>query len=230
MPNYIMLHQNRIKVKIGDIVVYCDDFKGNQDPYIWSENFLNTYCKTSQIKVSKLKKGDKLFWFSRQGRSSDDRWFVDLVFIVDKIIYWERSDKERNVAGYPFEHYNNVELSTMEYDEYSYEDHFKWAKIDHPKTGARPKRRFTIIASKDSYQPQTENKELIEILDSDILKLFKHLSYGSMGFKCEEINSDDLKKIENYILENKKIELKGVDLFKLRSNTEVWCGKEISEN
>lgn len=67
MPNYIMLHQNRIKVKIADIVVYCDDFKGNQDPYIWSENFLNTYCKTSQIKVSKLKKGDKLFWFSRQG-------------------------------------------------------------------------------------------------------------------------------------------------------------------
>lgn len=212
MPNYIMLHQNRIKVKIGDIVVYCDDFKGNQDPYIWSKNFLNTYCKTSQIKASELKKGDKLFWFSRQGRRSDDRWFVDLVFIVDKVIYWERSDKERNVDGYPFE------------------DHFKWAKFDHPKIGDRPKRRFTIIASKESYQPQTENKELIEIIDSDILELFKHSSCGSKGFKCEEINSEDIKKIENYILENKKIELKGLDLFKLRSNTEFWCGKEILEN
>ena len=62
------------------------------------------------------------------------------------------------------------------------------------------------------------------------LKLFKHSPYGSKGFKCEEINSDDLKKIENYILENKKIKLKGVDLFKLRSNTEVWCEKEISKN
>ena len=45
-----------------------------------------------------------------------------------------------------------------------------------------------------------------------------------------KIQSEDIKKIENYILENKKIELKGLDLFKLRSNTEFWCGKEILEN
>lgn len=90
MANYIMLHQNRIEVKIDDTIVYCDNFKGNQDPYVWSERFLNTFCKTTQIKASQLKKGDTLFWFTRQGTPSDDKWFVDLVFIVDEIIYWEK--------------------------------------------------------------------------------------------------------------------------------------------
>ena len=28
MANYIMLHQNRIEVKIDDTSVYCDNFKG----------------------------------------------------------------------------------------------------------------------------------------------------------------------------------------------------------
>ena len=79
MANYIMLHQNRIEVKIDDTSIYCDNFKGNQDPYVWSERFLNTFCKTNQIKASQLKKGDTLFWFTRQGSPSDDKWFVDLV-------------------------------------------------------------------------------------------------------------------------------------------------------
>lgn len=113
MANYIMLHQNRIEVKIDDITVYCDNFKGNQDPYVWSERFLNTFCKTNQIKASQLKKGDTLFWFTRQGTPSDDKWFVDLVFIVDEISYWEKSDKAGEAVDYPFEHYNNVKLSTI---------------------------------------------------------------------------------------------------------------------
>lgn len=214
MADYIMLHQNRIKVEIGDTVVYCDSFEHNQDPYIWGEKFLNTYCKTSQIKVSQLKKGDKLFWFSRQG---GDRWFIDLVFIVEEIIYWEKSDKVGKVVDHPFEHYNDVKLTTIKYDEFSYEDHYKWAKTDHPKTSSRPKRRFTIVASKDSYQPQTVNKELIEITNRDILDLFNPSPHPGKGFICKEINSDILKNIENYILEKKKIELRGTDLFKLRS-------------
>ena len=109
MAHYIMLHQNRIELKIDDINVYCDNFKGNQDPYVWSERFLNTFCKTTQIKASQLKKGDTLFWFSRQGNPSEDRWFVDLVFIVDEISYWEKSDKAGEAVDYPFEHYNDVQ-------------------------------------------------------------------------------------------------------------------------
>ena len=105
MANYIMLHQNRIEVKIDDTSIYCDNFKGNQDPYVWSERFLNTFCKTNQIKASQLKKGDTLFWFTRQGSPSDDKWFVDLVFIVDEISYWEKSDKAEEAVDYPFEHY-----------------------------------------------------------------------------------------------------------------------------
>ena len=223
MADYIMLHQNRIKVEIGDTVVYCDSFEHNQDPYIWGEKFLNTYCKTSQIKVSQLKKGDKLFWFSRQG---GDRWFIDLVFIVEEIIYWEKSDKVGKVVDYPFEHYNDVKLTTIKYDEFSYEDHYKWAKTDHPKTSSRPKRRFTIVATKESYPAQTAHKELIEIQDKYILDMFEHSPRGGSGFRCKEINDKEVKYIESYILENKKIELKGSDLFKLRSKGQKCERKE----
>ena len=226
MANYIMLHQNRIEVKIDDITVYCDNFKGNQDPYVWSERFLNTFCKTNQIKASQLKKGDTLFWFTRQGTPSDDKWFVDLVFIVDEIIYWEKSDKVGKVGDNPFEHYNDVKLSTIQYDEFSYKDHYEWAKNDHPKTSSRPKRRFTIVASKESYQPQTENKELIEINDKCILDMFSHSPRGGGGFRCKEITDKQVKCIENHILNKKKIELKGTDLFKLRSNSQKWESKK----
>lgn len=226
MAHYIMLHQNRIEVKIDDTIVYCDNFKGNQDPYVWSERFLNTFCKTTQIKASQLKKGDTLFWFSRQGNPSEDRWFVDLVFIVDEISYWEKSDKAGEAVDYPFEHYNDVKLSTIKYDEYSYKDHYEWAKNDHPKTSSRPKRRFTIVASKESYQPQTEHKELIEIKDKYILDMFEQSPRGGSGFRCKEINDKEVKYIENYILENKKIELKGSDLFKLRRDSKKWESKE----
>ena len=226
MAHYIMLHQNRIEVKIDDTIVYCDNFKGNQDPYVWSERFLNTFCKTTQIKASQLKKGDTLFWFSRQGNPSEDRWFVDLVFIVDEISYWEKSDKAGEAVDYPFEHYNDVKLSTIKYDEYSYKDHYERAKNDHPKTSSRPKRRFTIAASKESYQPQTEHKELIEIKDKYILDMFEQSPRGGSGFRCKEINDKEVKYIESYILENKKIELKGSDLFKLRRDSKKWESKE----
>ena len=226
MANYIMLHQNRIEVKIDDTSVYCDNFKGNQDPYVWSERFLNTFCKTTQIKASQLKKGDTLFWFSRQGNPSEDRWFVDLVFIVDEISYWEKSDKAGEAVDYPFEHYNDVKLSTIKYDEYSYKDHYEWAKSDHPKTSSRPKRRFTIVASKESYQPQTEHKELIEIKDKYILDMFEQSPRGGSGFRCKEITDKQVEYIENFILANKKIELKGSDLFKLRRDSKKWESKE----
>ena len=222
MANYIMLHQNRIEVKIDDTSMYCDNFKGNQDPYVWSERFLNTFCKTNQIKASQLKKGDTLFWFTRQGSPSDDKWFVDLVFIVDEISYWEKSDKAEEAVDYPFEHYNNVKLSTIKYDDFSYEDHYQWAGIDHPKKSSRPKRRFTIVASKDSYQPQTENKDLIEIDDNCILDMFDHFPDVRGKFRCKEITDEQVEDIENFILANKKIELKGTDLFKLRSNSKKW--------
>ena len=221
-----MLHQNRIEVKIDDTIVYCDNFKGNQDPYVWSERFLNTFCKTTQIKASQLKKGDTLFWFSRQGNPSEDRWFVDLVFIVDEISYWEKSDKAGEAVDYPFEHYNDVKLSTIKYDEYSYKDHYEWAKSDHPKTSSRPKRRFTIVASKESYQPQTEHKELIEIKDKYILDMFEQSPRGGSGFRCKEITDKQVECIENFILANKKIELKGSDLFKLRRDSKKWESKE----
>ena len=56
--------------------------------------------------------------------------------------------------------------------------------------------------------------------------MFEHSPRGGSGFRCKEINDKEVKYIESYILENKKIELKGSDLFKLRRDSRKWENKE----
>ena len=52
--------------------------------------------------------------------------------------------------------------------------------------------------------------------------MFNHSPRGGGGFRCKEITDKQVECIENFILANKKIELKGTDLFELRSNSQKW--------
>ena len=54
------------------------------------------------------------------------------------------------------------------------------------------------------------------------LDMFDHFPHGGGGFRCKEITDKQVECIENFILANKKIELKGTDLFELRSNSQKW--------
>ena len=221
-----MLHKDRVKVKIDDINVYCDSFYRNQDPYIWNESFLHTYCKINQIKVSELKKGDKIFWLTRQGKN---KWFVDLVFIVERVHYWEKGKESKSnskdIKDSEYAHYNFVELSNVEYDEISYQDHYKWANIDHPKKSSRCKRRVTLIASKESYQPQTKKGELIEI-DSSFKVSFER-EPSNRGFLCKKLTQCEVNCIDQYIENRCKRKLTGELLANLRRNNVKWENKII---
>ena len=56
--------------------------------------------------------------------------------------------------------------------------------------------------------------------------MFDHFPHGGGGFRCKEITDKQVEYIENFILANKKIELKGSDLFKLRRDSKKWESKE----
>ncbi|MDH3268254.1 MAG: hypothetical protein OEM46_05300, partial [Ignavibacteria bacterium] len=48
-PFYLIYHPHRSKKQIGDLIVYHDEFGGNEDPYIWNKKFLHTYCHITQL-------------------------------------------------------------------------------------------------------------------------------------------------------------------------------------
>ena len=56
--------------------------------------------------------------------------------------------------------------------------------------------------------------------------MFNHSPRGGGGFRCTKITDKQVECIENFILANKKMELKGTDLFKLRSNSQKWESKK----
>ena len=56
--------------------------------------------------------------------------------------------------------------------------------------------------------------------------MFEQSPRGGSGFRCKEITDKQVEYIENFILANKKIELKGSDLFKLRRDSKKWESKE----
>ena len=45
MASYLFFHPERECCKHGCINIYYDDFNGNQDPYIWNENFYIVFVK-----------------------------------------------------------------------------------------------------------------------------------------------------------------------------------------
>lgn len=171
--------------------VYCDSFKGNQDPYIWGDYFLHSYCKMNQVAVSTLHPGDRIFWFTRQYNDKDvfqdkarnayrsDIWYCDLVFIFEEEHFWEKdpnpsTDKRCShyIEGFDYNHYNLFELSEpyRHFKNYScfqrmYDDHFSWAASQHNKVPGKTRyhRRVTLRASSDSFQPLGEYGRLISM-------------------------------------------------------------------
>ena len=49
MAGYLIYHPKREVSKFANLVVYHDSTTGNQDPYIWNQPFLHTYCHITQM-------------------------------------------------------------------------------------------------------------------------------------------------------------------------------------
>lgn len=54
MSGYLIYHPSRSVATFDTVIVYHDHIGGNQDPYIWNEPFLHTYCHITQMKPDVL--------------------------------------------------------------------------------------------------------------------------------------------------------------------------------
>jgi hypothetical protein len=172
--NYIIYHPIRECKDINNIgKVYHDSFKGNQDPYIWNEPFLHSFCKITQIKKEI---GQYNFWVSSDTYPNFNHLYCDLVFKVASIHEWTDS--------------NSISINDFIVDnKQSFRHHYKKGVIQHPFKGKiRPRKRVTLKACKEnSFQPQNQKKELLDIVPFllkqgySLADLRKNISFYASG-------------------------------------------------
>ncbi|MEI6822738.1 MAG: hypothetical protein WCL51_12455 [Bacteroidota bacterium] len=142
--SYLIYHPRRCQTVIGNMKVYHDKFGGNEDPYIWDNKFLHTYCHITQLTNEE---GQINFWVSGNSYPNFTQLFCDCVFVIDKKYFWKNA--------------NNIDMNDPIVDNnQTYEHHYKW-HLQHPMK----RRRYTLKAdSEKSFQPQDVNKNLIDIV------------------------------------------------------------------
>ncbi len=150
---YLIYHPPRCKLVIDDLTIYHDSFGGNEDPYIWNEKFLHSFCHMTQISNSI---GQINFWVSRDTNDKYPKFtkfLCDCVFVVNEIIEWTET--------------NSIEKNAQIIDnEQAFEHHYKWVNPPHNQHNFNSKKkRYTLKAdSYKSFQPQDSSKNLIDIL------------------------------------------------------------------
>lgn len=174
MAGWVVYHPKRIISEKNGIKIYHDKTSGNQDPYIWNERFLHTYCHMSQIKQPK--KNDIIFWVSGDTFPNFNKLFCDLVFVVESKIYW----KERNDI--------NEDDDIIDSNE-AFIDHYRWVEQHNYKR----RKRYTLKAnSEKSFQPQNKNMDLVSI-EAEILQIYGGDIYGLRDKLVANIGSKPLK-------------------------------------
>jgi len=199
MNNYLIYHPQRIRSEINDLVVYHDSFEGNQDPYLWNDKFLHSFCKITQLKNEV---GQINFWVSGDTGRNFNQLLCDCVFVVSEKHFWtERNNIERND---PIVDSNNA-----------FDHHYNWVQHQHHFT---TKRRYTLKADSDrSFQPQTENRVLFDILpflndngiETNHLMEEMFSSFRSKFYKFDQELGDILY---DHIYSESSIKLFGADL------------------
>lgn len=146
MSGYLIYHPRRLEKPFDTVVVYHDHTDGNQDPYIWNQQFLHTYCHITQMRPNV---SDINFWVSGDSFPNFSHLYCDLVFVIAEKVYWKSANHiDRDDA-------------IVDTDE-AYNDHYRWAMSQHP---FKRRRRYTLKAdSKLSFQPQNLEKKLIDIV------------------------------------------------------------------
>jgi hypothetical protein len=65
--------------RFGETAVHFDSAKGNQDPYLWNDAFLHSYCHITQLHPEA---GDINLWVSGDRFQELSNLYCDLVFVV----------------------------------------------------------------------------------------------------------------------------------------------------
>lgn len=182
MATWICWHPMREELEVYDDeikekrIVYCDKPSHNQDPYIWNDPFLHTYCHMNSMKS--VSKGDTIIWvtsrqFQYENESIDtlkvmreqkgkrifynatNSLLCDLVFVVAEIEFWENP----NNAAY------NSEKFVSKHTPEAINDHYKWAIIDHEWKKRKNGKKTLWADSENSFQITDSNNHMLDILD-----------------------------------------------------------------
>ena len=203
MAGYLIYHPKRQSTKIDNLVIYHDSTRGNQDPYIWNRQFLHTYCHITQMSP-KIDVAN--FWVGGDSFPLFTQLYCDLVFVVQEKKYWT----DRNFI--------DPNDPIVESDE-AYNDHYQWAAHNHL---LKRRRRFTLKADPFlSFQPQTKNNDLIDIMPF-ILQLGVTLETLRSGLRANigshplRIGDERASKLYEWLQDTSTIKLRGDVLQKLR--------------
>jgi hypothetical protein len=178
------------------VTVYHDEIGPfNQDPYVWSDMFLHTFCHITQI-------GNEVgyvnFWVSGDVFPNFNNLFCDLVFVIQEKRFWLDA--------------NNIEQNDLIVEsERVYNDHYRH-HFEHP---FQRRRRYTLKAHPDrSYQPQDGNGNLIDILPflnnigltTEYLRNMLQAGYAS---KPSRLNQEQTQILYNSIYNASQVRLTG---------------------
>ncbi len=156
VPTWLIYHPPRKKTKVGNYIVHHDKFSSNQDPYIWNNPFLHSFCHITQLSN---KQGQINFWISRD---EEDKYpyfsklHCDLVFVVKTIHEWTQPN---------FINRHNKIVDNNQ----AFKHHYNWVNPPHSqhhfKGTKRQRTRYTLKAdNRKSFQPLHKNGKLIDIL------------------------------------------------------------------
>ncbi|MGT2714920.1 hypothetical protein [Streptococcus pluranimalium] len=185
----------RQKIKHSGGYIYVDQMKGNQCPYYFTKKFLSTFCKGTLIPKTQLTDKDVLIFITTG--DNGQHWLLDSLFYVEKVYTWNDS--------------NNPEAGGMpKYSKQEFNDHYSWV-LNGEHVFKRKKRR-TIVANEESFQPQTINDELLDITD---ILLESNISIkNNRGYNLTKIDCNVFSKIEN-IAKNSEKKYCGCDFMKI---------------
>jgi hypothetical protein len=141
----LIYHPRRERRAFRSAVVYFDSTAGNQDPYVWNEAFLHSYCHITQFHAEA---GDINLWVCGDRFPQFSQLYCDLVFVVATKCPWHDANDLRR------------DDPIVDSDE-AWVDHYRWY-AQHPLTR---RSRHTLKADPErSFQAQTGDGNLIDIV------------------------------------------------------------------
>ena len=204
MSGVIYFHPQREKTHFGNGGIAYHDHIGNhnQDPYIWNDKFLHSYCHITQ---SRNDIGQVNFWVSTNNLNKIEKILCDLVFVVGEKHYWENA--------------NHIDISNSLVDnKQAFDEHYNY----HSDHRYNKRKRYTLKADPiSSFQPQDENSNLIDILPfinfigitTEWIEANCKSGWNSKPIKLSVENTQELY---NYLFETAFVRLSGTDFKKLR--------------
>jgi len=209
-PTFLIYHPARQKTVIGHMNVYHDQFGGNEDPYIWHDKFLHTYCHITQL-TNDEKQNQINFWVSGNCYPNFTQLFCDCVFVIAEKHIWTNR--------------NHIDpIDPIVDNKQTFEHHYQWANFGHHNYIRRT--RYTLKAdSEKSFQPQDKDKNLIDIIpflnENGITSTqLIHAMTSKRGSRPLQLDSALGLKLYDYLFSEATIKHYGKDLKNCHPNGE----------